>query len=215
MMRFSSFCLRASSLLILMGSVSACTTPSPALWSEADAHKEIVVRQMELDHDVSFASNSAELSQMEIKRIDDFVARQNVGYGDLVEIRVPGSEPRVEAHRAAAVGERLARSGIAFERGRIASPADLRIAVTRSVAIPPACPDWRKPDNDGDPSNTTMSNLGCANLRNLGLMVADPGELLAGRPSTMGAGEPLAAGVERYRTGKVTPLLDSDTSTTK
>ena len=213
-MPISSFILRASSLLFLMGSVSACTPPA-ALWSDADAHKEIAVRRVELTHDVSFASNSAELSAGEIKRIDDFLARQQVGYGDWVEIRVPGSDPRVEARRAAVVGERLARSGIAFERGSLASPVGVRISVTRSVAIPPACPDWRKPDNDGDPSNTTMSNLGCANMRNLGLMIADPGELLAGRPSTMGSGEPLAAGVQRYRTGKVTPLLDSDTSTTK
>jgi len=214
-MPISSFVLRASSLLFLMGSVSACTTPSSALWSEADAHREIVVRRIELTHDVSFASNSAELSAAEVKRLDDFLARQQVGYGDLVEIRVPGNDPRVEARRAAVIGERLARSGIAAERGVIASPVGLRIAVTRTVAIPPACPDWRKPDNDGDPSNTPMSNLGCANMRNLGLMIADPGELLAGRPSTMGSGEPLAAGVQRYRTGKVTPLLDSDTSTTK
>jgi pilus assembly protein CpaD len=214
-MAISSFFLRASSLLLLMGSVSACATPSSALWSEADARKEIVVRRMELDHDVLFAANSADLTPTEIKRIDDFLSRQQVGYGDSVEIRTPGDDPRVESRRASAVGERLARAGIAFDRGRIASPASLRIAVTRSVAIPPACPDWRKPDNDGDPSNTPMSNLGCANLRNLGLMIADPGELLVGRPSTMGAGQPLAAGVERYRTGKVTPLLDSDTSTTK
>jgi pilus assembly protein CpaD len=213
-MAISSFVLRASSLLFLMAGVSACTPPA-ALWSEADAHKEIVVRRIELTHDVAFASNSAELSPTELKRLDDFLSRQQVGYGDLVEIRMPDNDPRVGARRAAAVGERLARSGIAFERGSIASPTGLRVAVTRSVAIPPACPDWRKPDNDGDPSNTTMSNLGCANMRNLGLMIADPGELLAGRPSTMGSGEPLAAGVQRYRTGKVTPFLDSDTSTTK
>ena len=210
-----SFALRASSLVFLMASLSACTTPSSALWSEADAHREIEVRRIELNHDVSFASNSTELSPVEIKRIDDFLARQRVGYGDWVELRVPGNDPRAEARRMAVVGERLAHSGIAFERGNIASPSGLRISVMRSVAIPPACPDWRKPDNDGDPSNTTMSNLGCANLRNLSLMIADPGELLAGRPSAMGAGEPLAAGVQRYRTGKVTPLLDSGTSTTK
>jgi hypothetical protein len=37
-------------------------------------------------------------------------------------------------------------------------------------------------------------------------MIADPGELIAGRSLGPGQGEPLAAGVERYRTGKVTPL---------
>jgi pilus assembly protein CpaD len=204
--------LRLSSLLLVLG-VSACTTPSSALWSEADAHREIAVRHIQLTHDVAFASGSAELTAIEAKRLDDFITRQQVGYGDTVMIAVPGDEARLETRRAAAVSERFARAGIGAERSTVASPAGTRVTVGRSVAIPPACSDWRKPANDGDPSNTAMSNLGCANMRNLGLMIADPSELIAGRPSGPGAGEPLAAGVERYRTGKVTPLTDTNSTT--
>lgn len=213
-MTVRSLFLRVSSLLLVLGCAAACT-PSASLWSEADAHREIQVRRVELHHDVTFAKGSAEMSQGEIRSLDDFLDRQQIGYGDAVEIRVSGDNPRIETRQAAAVGDRLTREGIAFERSAIAAPDGVRVAVVRSVAIPPACPDWRKPDNDGDPSNTMMSNIGCANMRNLGLMIADPSELIAGRPSAAGSGEPLAAGVLRYRTGKVTPLLDSDTTSTK
>jgi pilus assembly protein CpaD len=211
-MPIRSLALRVTSLLLVLGSIAGCTTPQSSLWSEADAHREIHVQRIELHHDVAFAKGSSDLTQAESKRLDDFITRQQVGYGDAVEIRVPGNDQRAEARQAATVGERLTREGVAFTRSPVASPGGVRVAVVRSVAIPPACPDWRKPDDDGDPSNTAMSNFGCANMRNLGLMIADPSELLVGRSSTSGAGEPLAAGVERYRIGKVTPLLETETN---
>jgi len=211
-MPLGSIALRLSSLALLLGGVSGCTTPSPALWSEADARREIAVRHVQLVHDVTFAGGSTELTAAEAGGLDDFVARQQVGYGDTVAVQVPGDDPRLEARRAAAIVERLARAGIGAERSAILSPAGLRVTVDRAVAIPPTCPDWRKAGNDGDPSNTPMSNLGCANMRNLGLMIADPSELIAGRPSAPGQGEPLAAGVQRYRTGKIPPLPDSETT---
>lgn len=209
-----SFTVRASLLAVLLGA-SACTTPSSALWSEADARRQIGVRHIELVHDVAFAPGSAELSGAESRRLDDFIVRQQVGYGDTVEIQMPRDDGRLAARRAAAVTERLARGGIGAERSAVAAPNGIRVTVGRSVAIPPACPDWRKAAHDGDPSNTPTSNLGCANMRNLGLMIADPNDLIVGRAPGDGAAEPLAAGVQRYRTGKVTPLNDSQTQTTK
>jgi pilus assembly protein CpaD len=214
-MTMMSSAVRLSSLLLLLGA-SACTaTPQSALWSDADARRQIVVHHIELHHDVAFARGSAELAPSEARRLDDFIERQHVGYGDAVEIAVPGEATRLDARRAASVSERLARAGIGAERAVVPSSSGVRVIVGRNVAVPPACPDWRKADNDGDPSNTPMSNLGCANMRNLGLMIADPGELIAGRSAGAGSGEPLAAGVERYRTGKVTPLNDSGMQATQ
>lgn len=198
--------------ILAVGFGMAACTPTASLWSDADAHREIGVQRVQLTYDVAFATGEAQLNPMEAARLSDFLARQQVGYGDHVEIQVPAGEPPLVERRAAAVAEVLARDGIAADRGVAHVPSGIRLTVSRSVAIPPTCPDWRKADDDGDPSNTPMSNFGCANLRNLGLMVADPGELVAGHPLAAGSGEPLAAGVERYRTGKTTPLLKWDTT---
>jgi pilus assembly protein CpaD len=205
------------SVLAAALALAACT-PTASLWSEADAHREIGVQRVQLTYDVAFAPGSAEFAREAARKLDGFLARQQVGYGDIVEIRVPGQDMRLDARRASVVTDGLARSGIVAERRVGEAPTGLRLAVIRSVAIPPACPDWRKADNDGDPSNTPMPNLGCANMRNLGLMIADPSELMAGRSMSPGSGEPLAAGVARYRAGQVTPLVpltESSAGTTK
>jgi len=197
--------------MIVAAGLVGCT-PSTSLWSEADARKEITVHKAEIVHEVAFAPSSAEISGPELRRLDQFLARQRIGYGDTVEIHTPGADARLDARRAAAVSAYLIRAGVPAERGANGPASDVRITVTRSIAVPPACGDWRKPSNDGDPGNTPSSNLGCANMRNLGLMIADPSELVAGHPAGPGQGEPLAAGVARYRAGKVAPLPSDSSS---
>jgi pilus assembly protein CpaD len=76
------------------------------------------------------------------------------------------------------------------------------VVVGRYVVIPPHCPDWRKPSQD-DPSNTPSSNLGCASATNLGLMVADPGDLVYGEPAPASDGDHDVYSVQRYRTGTI------------
>lgn len=67
------------------------------------------------------------------------------------------------------------------------------------------CPDWSR-----DPADTALnyplSNLGCATLGNLGLMVADPGDLVRGRPLGPADATREAEAVVRYRTDKVKAL---------
>lgn len=202
---------RVFPVLVVALALTACT-PTTSLWSDADAHRQIDVQRVQFTHDVLFAPGNAQITSTEASRLSGFLARQQVGYGDRVTVLVPGDDPRLDARRISAVVERLGREGIDAERGVARAQSGVQLVVSRSVAVPPPCPDWRKADNDGDPSNTPMSNMGCANMRNLSLMVADPTELVAGRPLDGGSGEPLAAGVERYRAGKTTPLLNWTTT---
>ncbi|MGD9895416.1 MAG: CpaD family pilus assembly lipoprotein, partial [Dehalococcoidia bacterium] len=60
-------------------------------------------------------------------------------------------------------------------------------------------------------SNTRHSNYGCADAHNLGIMVADPADLTRGQDEGSTDGTASVLGIQRYRTGKVTPLKDSDT----
>ena len=100
--------------------------------------------------------------------------------------------------------------GTADGRGRdavlhgvvLASPADpansLELEVNTFAVVLPACPDWsRDPAFDG--RNLGLSNIGCANATNLGLMVADPGDLRQGRSFGPADGVREAEAVMRYR----------------
>ena len=72
----------------------------------------------------------------------------------------------------------------------------------------PGCPNWSR-DPGFDPLNLPLSNLGCANAVNLGLMVADPGDLLPRRTLAPADATREAEAIVRYRTGKVT-AIDAD-----
>jgi len=81
----------------------------------------------------------------------------------------------------------------------------VRVTVHRTLVTLPACPDWSG-NPKIDSQNQPFSNFGCADAVNLGLMVARPSDLAAGRPSGTMDGEYGAAAVERYRQGKTKPF---------
>jgi type IV pilus biogenesis protein CpaD/CtpE len=54
-----------------------------------------------------------------------------------------------------------------------------------------------------DFSNALTSNYGCANATNLGLMVANPTDLVSGQPYSGPEAQPAAAAVRRYLTDRV------------
>ena len=79
------------------------------------------------------------------------------------------------------------------------------------MVVPPACPDWSRASGT-DFANLPHSNQGCATETNLGLMIADPKDLVRGRSLAPADGVQAAEAIVRYRTGKVTPLQDVEVS---
>src|SRR3546814_10073740 len=57
----------------------------------------------------------------------------------------------------------------------------VRVVATRSTARVDNCPDWSAPSHPNVQASTT-SNFGCASQSNLAAMIADPNDLLAGKP---------------------------------
>lgn len=55
------------------------------------------------------------------------------------------------------------------------------LSFTANVANVPECGDWSE-SNVFTPNNNPHSNFGCANRRNTGLSVADPGDLIDSQP---------------------------------
>lgn len=212
MMRHLTTTLAHSIIAIGLLGAAACT-PTQSYWSEAQAKKENRVEPVRLQHDVRFA-NGAQLSAIEMAQLDDFIARHDIGYGDRVYVLTDTKNANDPAgQRSTTVLKYMSAHGVkvAVLPSVEAQPGLVRIVVNRYVVVPPNCPDWSKPTT-ADYSNTAMSNLGCANTANLGLMVADPRELVQGRTAGAADGEGSVLAVQRYRTGKITPLEKPATS---
>ena len=77
-------------------------------------------------------------------------------------------------------------------------PRIAQVFVGRFVVTSPACPDWRK-DSAADFTNTPTSNYGCADVVNLGAMLADPGDLVRGRDMGPAEAERAGLAIQRYR----------------
>jgi pilus assembly protein CpaD len=175
--------------------------------------KQNKVEPVRLIHDVKFASGN-QLPANEAAQLDAFIDRLDVGYGDRVYVLTESGGTAPSRQRTDAVLRQLARQGVQASSlpSPEAQPGIVRIVINRHVVVPQHCPDWSKPATS-DYSNTAMSNLGCANASNLGLMVADPSELIQGREPGAADGTASALAIQRYRTDKIKALDKSGTET--
>jgi pilus assembly protein CpaD len=104
------------------------------------------------------------------------------------------------------------RANIAFS-STAAQGAGVSLVLSRYTVTPPECPAW---DDllENYVSNGPTVPLGCANVRNLNLMVEDPRDLLVGRTTgPTDAGHEVKA-IERYMEDKVKPLPPNNTTST-
>ena len=157
-------------------------------------------------HDVRFDPGKDSLSAAERDNLAAFLASEDVGHYDEITLSAGAGggakEQTLAARRAANIAEFLRGQHLkaAIATGASAPADSVTVTVGRYVVIPPHCPDWRKPSDD-DPANSPSSNLGCATTTNLGLMVADPHDLVSGKDLAPTDAEHGAAGVQRYRVG--------------
>ena len=86
----------------------------------------------------------------------------------------------------------------------------MRVTVGRYLVVPPRCPNWAKP-SQRDPLNQPASNFGCATTVNLGLMVADPADLVRGRTLGPADGSASMLSIQRYRAGQVLDAIGQAT----
>ena len=202
--------VQTSTVLALTAALTGCFFQT-AQWSAAESPKNNTVELVKFEFDVNFGNAGARLNAQERDRLTKFMERVRVGNKDDVLI---GTIGRKDTARDNTLASRRINAVMAHVRSLRLRPELLppgpsnrawdgrvKIMVGRYVVSTPNCPDWTKP-GESDWTNRTSSNLGCANAVNLGLMVADPGDLIRSRPITPGDGQRGAEQVQKYRTGK-------------
>jgi len=199
-------------LLAATAAALAACGPTTSHWSPAESPKRNTVQWVRFTHPVHFAPGAADLDPSETRRLDAFLDRIGAGADDQIRIASfadPGLGENLAARRAGVVATHLRDRGLWSRRATapaqsVAGEDTATVLLGRYVVTPPDCPDWRKPPT-GDFANHAASNFGCASATNLGLMLADPGDLIRGRSMGPGDGDALARGVRKYREGEAKP----------
>lgn len=191
-------------LCLGLGLALAGCTPPAAEWSDTQAPKTLRVDFIRLQHAAAFVPGSADLAEGEAEGLAAFLDQAEVTTDDHVYFE-PSRGDKLAAARIGKLTREISPRGL----GAMTLPATatdtaddrMMIFVERYVVTPPDCPNWTKPPF-GDHSNTLPSNFGCADATNLGLMVADPRDLVVGRTLGPVQGNPAIYGYSRYRNDK-------------
>ena len=157
--------------------------------------------------DLAFAPGSGRFAPGEAARLDRLVAIGTIRPADRVTIAAAGP-PGLAEQRMSGISRELLRFGIVAD----AAPAETVpanhaiIDVGRYTVTLPACPNWSESPT-AEYTNAFRSNWGCAEATNLGLMVANPADLVSGRPLAEADAMPASDAVRNYLTDHVKQLM--------
>lgn len=188
---------RFASTALAFAALSACGPVNRSF----DTVKTPVVTSSQLSYDVPAIAGS-----IDTVALNNWFASIRLAYGDRVTIDDPDAYG--SAGRRAAVAEVVGRYGLLLDQtapvtaGAVPS-GSLRVVVTRSHARVDNCPDW---DRISQPEleASTMSNFGCATESNMAAMIADPNDLVAGKPYAGGDTNTAVKTVETWRKAEPT-----------
>jgi pilus biogenesis lipoprotein CpaD len=172
----------------------------------------IVVKQSDVSDMIPFRPRSAVLTADARASVAALVARSGARTGDTAVVAIHGAGPggpALAARRTAAVAAVLRRHGLKVERnlaGNPATPDTATVAINRTVASVPGCPEWGR-------LMATMTvdeyrpRFGCLTASTLAASLDEPRDLEGGRPLGKGHGPVYDRGVRDLRDGKLDPKI--------
>lgn len=133
------------------------------------------------------------------ERFDTLVAGYlDRGHGPLT---ISGAAPsQQQAVRTRLIAAGVPASDIRIETAARAAPSTVTLSYERYNVVLPTCGDWSAP-MQYNPANTDYPEFGCAMQRNLGLMLADPGDAASMRAPQPADAQNLDRVIRAYRTG--------------
>jgi pilus assembly protein CpaD len=143
----------------------------------------------------------------------------NIRYGDEFSMDFPldrnGNLSELDKNRLAYISNLLKDGGLYMSAtvtpyGMEPSVNTGRLLISKYVVTPPSC-NWSQPSYPNR-ENAPLANIGCSSQANLGLMVANPRDLIVGAEGGPPNAERAASAVERYQNRVVTVSTESAVS---
>jgi pilus assembly protein CpaD len=180
-------------------------------WEPIPQRADNAVEVVTLDHSVAFSHGKADMTSSARGALGEFIRDNRIGQRDRIAVRAPEETgDSLAAGRLANVKSEFARRGlVAYESdglgewplGAAPGSGEIAVLVTRAVVITPDC-------SVPPPAPTLRPEhiRGCAVNATLGMMVADPLDLVGGRELGPADGEHASAAMRRYRAGETKEL---------
>jgi pilus assembly protein CpaD len=185
-----------------------------AKWKQIPQAKENMVEVVTLQQVLAFSGNEPGLGPVGRQALDDFITNNGINARDQIVIQGgANSGDRLTKSRIDAIQSEFAQRGLVASKGQAepstGSPASNEVAVliTRAVVIPPDC-SVPQPE----PTLRPEQPWGCSVDAALGMMVADPLDLVEGENLGPADGEQASSSLRRYREDKVKELKKEDTT---
>src|SRR5262245_58119471 len=193
--------------------LAGCTNTDPGLidyaeWKQMDPPPQLEVKDGPVVHAINFAPGETQLSETESSAISAFLASENVGPGKNVTLEAPSAgsadTDRV-AQRLASLRTMLEQQGLSVTMAPPAAPGTLgsdqiQLIASHATVSNPDCPGYNEPVSSFGRCGRPTLTMGCWTQINLGLMVADPNDLVRGRALAPADADRSALAVQRYRT---------------
>jgi len=179
--------------------LGACATD----YTKSEAPNMLQVEGAETRVDLSFIPGSARLARPDA--VQQLVADGRIRPTDRVTISAAGP-PGLAEQRKIAISRELLAYGIVADTSPFGNvPANRAVlGIGRYAVTLPPCPNWSESPNS-EYTNAYRSNWGCAAATNLGLMVANPADLISSRALAPADGMPAVTAVQRYLTDRIKP----------
>ena len=156
---------------------------------------------------VSFAPSSGQLDASQVRELRAMVAGGQRAQRDEFVVVTDGSGGPIQTARAAKVRQSLAAAGArwvgtAYEPSMAMGPDQVIVVRSEYRIGTRDCPNHGS-GAQWNPNESQMTNFGCADAYNMGLMLARPRDAAIGRDPGPVDATVSAAAIQRYREGRI------------
>lgn len=191
---------------------AGCSNKSMTSYTGVEPNNRNEVEMVRIAYVINFVADTNSVNNAEITKLHNFLNNSDITYGDELSMDFPlmrnGDLSDLNKKRLTYISAILKNRGIYMAAnvtpyGMEPDENTARLLISKYVVTPPTCGDWSQPSYPNY-NNTPTAALGCATQANLGLMVANPRDLITGQKGGPVNAERAAQAIERYQTTTVT-----------
>ncbi|MCH8171856.1 MAG: hypothetical protein IIA70_00905 [Proteobacteria bacterium] len=179
---------------------SACSNV-PQYYKGAISLPKNEVEVANFSHQINFSGEAGALSGADLAAIDNFLNAEGVGYGDQLVLDFAAGDGAWQA-KMTAVNNFLKTRGLwvkfASQTGSVSDPGSAALVVNRYSVITPDCAALSR-ESFVPTEMWVNKTFGCVTAHNLGVMVANPQDLIEGLPDTIADTRGAVRALELYR----------------